>query len=153
MDGLTLSSDAICTTLKGMDLVFLVLYAPLSKWWIWSNQCYMHHSLNDGLSLSSARCTTLQRMNVIYPVLYAPLMDLVSLVLHAPLLDMVSLGLYAPLFKGWTWSPLCHFHNSPEDGLGLSSTNSNIIQSQLFSGGLSCPKIFFLKKMIMMTTL
>ena len=51
MDGCGLPG-AICITLQRMDLVSLMLYALLSKGWMWFFKCYIHHSSRYGLGLS-----------------------------------------------------------------------------------------------------
>jgi len=51
MDGCGLPGS-ICITLQMMDSVSLMLYALLSKGWIWFSQCYMHPSSRYGLGLS-----------------------------------------------------------------------------------------------------
>ena len=71
-------SNAICITHYGIYVISLVLYAPLTKRYMW---CY------------GVICTTLHGIDVIYPHCYMRPLQGINLVL---------LMLYAPLFKGWT---------------------------------------------------
>jgi len=57
--------SVICTTLYGIGLVSLVLYASIPKGYTSSSQCYMHQSSRDKCNLSNAICINLQWMYAI----------------------------------------------------------------------------------------
>ena len=48
--------NAICITHQRIYMISLVLYAPLTKRYMWSPQCYMYHSPWDRCNLPSAIC-------------------------------------------------------------------------------------------------
>jgi hypothetical protein len=48
---------------KGLSTLILRMRISPRKEWIWSSQCYIHHSPINALGLPSVICTTLQEMN------------------------------------------------------------------------------------------
>lgn len=56
---------------KSSSTLVLGMRVSPRKWWIWSSQCYMNHSLNDILDLPSVICTTLQRKDKDLPSIMA----------------------------------------------------------------------------------
>jgi hypothetical protein len=90
--------SVICITIYGMNLVSLVLYAPISY---------------DEIILPNAICTV-SLPNTIYTNLQG--------------MNLVSSVLYAPLFIGWICSSQCYKHHSRMDRFGLPSAVSTTLQ-------------------------
>ena len=90
--------SVICITIYGMNLVSLVLYAPISY-----DEIILPNAIYT-VSLPNTIYTNLQGMN------------------------LVSSVLYAPLFIGWICSSQCYKHHSRMDRFGLPSAVSTTLQ-------------------------